>query len=91
MNVNLSDRVSNMEQEQTEITVIRYEPREGTDSLFVRTIRPFVKGFGLLSTFAWGTAALFPSTFRIAAPLQGWVFTIAIVWFFAYCAGFFNL
>ena len=47
--------------------------------------------FGFLSTIAWGAAALSPETFKIPEALQGWTFIIAILWFFAYCAGFFNL
>lgn len=89
MNTNLSNRISEMEEE--EITVIRYMPDEKIESLRVRFLRPILKWFGFLSTMAWGVAAIFPGAFRIPAYAQGWVFVTAVFWLVAFCAGFFNL
>jgi hypothetical protein len=91
MNTNVSNHTSDIEQEEQEITVIRHELREETGGPLVQSIRPIVKWLGLLATFAWAAAALFPNAFRIPVSQQGWVFTIAIVWFFSYCAGLFNV
>lgn len=91
MNTNVANCISETEQEETQITIIHYVPGEKTEGRSVQSIRPILKGFGLLSTLVWGAAALSPNTFRIPAPLQGWVFSITILWFFGYCAGLFNL
>ena len=91
MNTTLSNSISETEQEETEVTILRYVPREKTEGRFIQWIRPILKVFGLLSTLAWGAAALFPATFRIPAALQGWVFILAILWFFGYCVGLFNV
>jgi hypothetical protein len=90
MNTNLSNYISETEQEE-EITLIRYVPGGKREGRFIQWFRPILKWFGFLSTLAWGAAALSPTTFRIPVPLQGWVFIIAILWFFGYCAGLFNL
>lgn len=89
MNTNVSTHMSDIEQE--EITMIRYEPKNETAGRFIQWIRPILKWFGFLSTLAWGAAALSPNSFGISAAQQGWVFTIACIWFFAFCAGLFNL
>lgn len=90
-NTTLSNCIPDAEQEENEITMIRYVPREKTEGRFIQGLRPIVKWFGLLSTVAWCAAALSPTTFRIPVPLQGWVFITTILWFFGYCAGLFNL
>lgn len=91
MNTTISNCISESEQEENEITIVSYEAREKAEGRFIQGLRPILKWFGLLSTLAWGAAALSPNSFRIPVPLQGWVFTIAVVWFFSYCAGLFNL
>jgi hypothetical protein len=89
MNTNLSNRISTIEEE--DITIVHYEPEQKTEGQFLRSMRPVVKWFGLLSTLIWGVGALSPETLRVPAYLQGWVFLIFIAWLFAYCAGVFNL
>lgn len=89
MNTKPSNLISNLEEE--DIAIGRYEPGKRIEGRFVRAIRPILKWFGFLSTFAWGVAALSPDTFQVPQPLQGWVFLIFIVWVFAFCAGLFNL
>jgi hypothetical protein len=89
MNTNVSNRISNIEEE--DVTVFHYEPKEKAEGQFIRSIRPVVKWFGLLSTLAWAVAALSPETLGVPEHLQGWTFLVFIAWFFAYCAGAFNL
>jgi len=89
MNTNLSNQISEIEEE--DINIIHYEPEGKVEGSHIRFLRPIVKWFGFLSTVTWGMAALFPDTLRVPASLQGWVFTISVVWFFSYCAGLFNL
>jgi hypothetical protein len=91
MNTNLLNRSSEIEREETDITIVPYEPREEIESSFIKTTRPVVRWFGFLSTTAWCAAALLPDTFRVPVSAQGWVFTVAILWFFSFCAGLFNL
>jgi hypothetical protein len=90
MNTNVSNRISAIQKEE-EIIVVQYEPEKKAERRFVQFLRPIVKWLGLLATLAWGVAALSPETLRVPVHLQGWVFLIAIAWFFAYCAGVFNL
>jgi hypothetical protein len=91
MNANVSDTLSHFEAEQADVTMVRYVSVRNQEPPLVRSLRPIVKWFGFLSTVAWGVAALSPETLRVPVHLQGWVFVISILWFFAYCAGFFNL
>lgn len=90
MNTNLSNRISDIEQEE-KIIFVHYEPEKRAERRFVKLLRPIVKWFGLLSTLAWGVAALSPETLRVPEHLQGWTFLAFIAWLFAYCAGVFNL
>jgi hypothetical protein len=53
--------------------------------------RRLVKWFGVLSTALIGAAAFAPSVFGIPTDLQPWVFLASIFWFFAFCAGMFDL
>ena len=89
MNTTVSNCTSDVEREE-EVSIIRYELREEQAGRFVQVTRSILKGLGFLSTLAWGAAALSPGSFRIPVSQQGWVFTIALVWFFLYCAGLFN-
>ncbi len=91
MNTNVSDSLSPFEEEEADFTIVHYVSLKNLERPAIRSLRPIVKWFGLLSTIAWGVAALSPATFKIPTALQGWAFVVAIVWFFAYCAGFFNL
>lgn len=90
MNTNLSHRISDIENKE-EIIFVPYEPERKAERRLVRFLQPIVKWFGFLSTLAWGVAALSPETLRVPVHLQGWVFVITIMWFFAYCVGIFNL
>jgi hypothetical protein len=91
MNTNVSDSLSCFEEEEADVTIVHYVPVKNLERPVIHALRPIVKGFGLLSTIIWGVAALSPETLQVPEPLQGWVFAISILWFFAYCAGFFNL
>jgi hypothetical protein len=91
MNTTVSDSMSRFEDEEEDVTIVRYVSVKNPERPLNPSLRAVVKAFGLLSTIAWGAAALFPETLRIPVPLQGWVFLVSILWFFAYCAGFFNL
>jgi hypothetical protein len=91
MNTNVSDSLSPCEAEEADFTIVHYVSLKNLEKPVTRSLRTIVKWFGLLSTIAWGVAALSPETFKVPAALQGWTFLIAILWFFAYCAGFFNL
>ncbi len=86
-----TDLLSNTSEVEEEDNITRYEPAENMEGSRIQLFRPILKWFGLLSTIAWGVAALSPQTFKVPAPLQGWVFIISILWFFAYCIGLFNL
>ncbi|HEX2998307.1 MAG TPA: hypothetical protein VHP14_26010 [Anaerolineales bacterium] len=90
MNTNLSNHISDIEKEQ-EIAFVQYKPGEKVERRSVQILRPILKWFGILSTLAWGVAALSPETLRVPVHLQGWTFLVFIAWFFAYCAGAFNL
>jgi hypothetical protein len=63
-------------------------PRRGRASFSGRHI---VKWCGAFSTILLLMAALAPGAFRIPASLEPWVFLIASLWFFAFCAGLFDL
>ena len=89
MNTKLLTHTSDIDEE--DVTIIQYEAQKRVERSRFQAMRAIVKGFGLLSTIAWGVAAVSPVTLRVPAPLQGWVFVISILWFFAYCSGFFNL
>lgn len=91
MNTNVSDSLSPFEEEEADFTVVHYVSLKSLERPVTRSLRHVVKWLGSLSTIAWAVAALSPETFKIPVTLQGWTFTIAIVWFFAYCAGLFNL
>ena len=91
MNTNVSDSLSHFEEEKADFTIVHYVSIKNLGRPVSSTLRLVVKWFGLLSTVAWGVAALSPNTLKIPLHLQGWVFIISILWFFAYCAGFFNL
>jgi hypothetical protein len=88
MNTNVSNRISEIEEEDI---IIRYKPAEKIEGPGIGSLRPILKWFGFLSTIAWCAAALSPATFRVPVSSQGWVFTVAIVWLFGYCAELFNL
>jgi hypothetical protein len=91
MNTSVSDSLSHFEEEETDVTIVHYVSVRNLERPVIRFLRPILKWFGLLSAIAWGAAALSPATFRVPVSLQGWVFTIAILWFFGFCAGLFNL
>lgn len=91
MNTHVSDSMSPFEEEEADFTIVHYIGLKNLEQPVVRSLRPIVKWFGLLSTIAWCVAALSPATFKVPAALQGWTFIIAILWLFAYCAGFFHL
>jgi hypothetical protein len=78
-------------EEEADIVIVHYTPREKTEGYFIQFIRPVVKWFGTLSTIALSSAALAPSTFNVPPHLRPWVFLAFIFWSFAFCAGFFNL
>lgn len=91
MKTNVSDSLSPFEEEEADFTIVHYVSLKNLKRPVSRSLRTIVKWFGLLSTIAWGVAALSPNTFRIPGQMQGWIFMTAILWFFAYCAGLFNL
>ena len=78
-------------EDETNITTVHYEPGLSTQGDFMRFIRGLSKWFGMLSTVAWGMAALAPDTLHISQNYRPWVFLTFIFWSFAFCAGFFNL
>jgi len=49
------------------------------------------KWFGMLSTVLIGVGVFAPYVFGIPADMQPWVFVTFIFWFFAFCAGIFDL
>jgi hypothetical protein len=79
------------EEEEEDITVIRYIPGERIEGRLRPRIRPLVRWFGTLSTTILGIVALEPGLFGIPLHAQGWVFLIFILWLFAFCSGIFNL
>jgi hypothetical protein len=91
MNTNVSDSLSPFQEEEADFIIVHYVSLKNLEQPVLRSLRPIVKWFGLLSTVVWGVAALSPETFKIPVPLEGWTFVIAVMWFFAYCAGLFNL
>lgn len=91
MELKTPNQLSDLEEEKEAITVIHYIAGRTSQGHFVRTMRPVVKWFGVLSTLAWGIAALAPNMFNIPEDAQGWTFIVSIFWFFAFCAGAFNL
>jgi hypothetical protein len=91
MNTTVSDSMSRFEDEEADVTIVRYVALKNSERPLNPSLRAVVKAFGLLSTVAWGVAALSPETLRVPAHLQGWVFLVSILWFFAYFAGLFNL
>jgi hypothetical protein len=78
-------------EQEADILVIRYVPGPRIRGKTMKFLRPILKWFSLLSTIALGAAALAPDTFNVPAPFRPWVFLTFVFWFFAYCAGFFNL
>lgn len=91
MNTKLSNLISDTREDEEDVKLIRYVPGEKSESRLVRSLRPIVKWFGILSTIIWVAAALSPDTFHVPADSQGWVFLVSIIWFFAFCAGIFTL
>ncbi len=91
MNIYTSNRVSSPREEEAEILVIRYEPQERKEGTSMRFVRPLVKWFGLLSTIVLGALTFAPDTFNVPMHLRPWVFLTFVLWFFAFCAGLFNL
>jgi hypothetical protein len=89
MNTNVSNQISEIEED--DITIIRYKPAETIERPGIGSLRRIMKWFGFLSTIAWCAAALSPATFRVPVSSQGWFFIVAILWFFSFCAGLFNL
>ena len=79
------------EEDNTDITIVRYEPKPGTRGKLITFIRLPMKVFGVLSTAAWTAAALAPNTFSVPQNFRAWFFVIWVFWFFSFCAGLFNL
>ena len=53
--------------------------------------RQILRGLGMISTLLLGAMALAPDSFRISQSWRPWLFMISIAWFFAYCAGMFDI
>ena len=79
------------EEDNADITIVRYEPGARTDGKLIQIFRRPLKIFGYISTMAWTAAALAPATFNVPINFRPWVFVTFIFWFFGFCAGLFNL
>lgn len=53
--------------------------------------RQIWKWFGVFSTLLIGAAALAPNVFGIPANVEPWLFLTSTFWFFAFCAGMFDV
>jgi hypothetical protein len=51
----------------------------------------FLKWFGILSTIVLGAVAFDPNSLHISLNVRPWIFLVFVMWFFAFCAGMFNL
>ena len=92
MNAKTSNHtISPYEEEEEQITVMRYIPGKRTQGRLLRRMRPIVRWFGVLTTTVWGVVALEPGFFGVPPHAQGWVFLTFILWLFAFCSGMFNL
>jgi hypothetical protein len=77
--------------DNTHVIIVRYEPEEKTQGDSIFSPRRLSKWFGLLSTIALGAAAFAPDIFNVPLHFRPWFFITFIFWFFAFCAGVFNL
>lgn len=77
------------EEEKHLVVHAEVEWKQQGNVLFSR--RRIRKWFGVLSTALIGAAALAPNAFGIPTALRPWVFLASIFWFFAFCAGIFDL
>lgn len=91
MDTHTTLRINSSNEEEADMIAIRYQPIAMEEGKTVRFLRPLLKWFGTLSTIALGTAALAPHVLNVPMQLRPWVFLTFIFWFFAFCAGTFNL
>jgi hypothetical protein len=75
-------------EKDSDVSMHRHSRKESTQGDFMR---PISRLFGLLSTLVLVALALAPDTFNVSLGLRPWIFITSIFWFFAFCAGMFNL
>lgn len=86
-----TSEIRSCEEEYADVTIVHYEPGTRRQGKLINFIRLPLKVFGVISTAAWGAAALIPNTFNVPLNFRPWVFLTFIFWFFGFCAGLFNL
>jgi hypothetical protein len=83
-------RQCEMQDENADITILRYELQDEIRNGEVTFRQRIVQWFGRLSTLALGVATLAPNALHISAGFRPWVFVAFILWVTAFVMGVFN-
>jgi hypothetical protein len=91
MVINTASHVTHPRYKEENHLAVRATAKRKNQEAPIVSGRTITKWFGALTTALICAAALAPNAFGIPIDLHPWLFLASIFWFFALCAGLFDL